>query len=145
MKYNFRNIILVAAMVFIAGCNKSAVATKAAVDPVAVMRGQIDALNREDTAAALAVIDPDSPVYQPTKDISEKISSTYHLRYTLKEIALESENGSEAKVRFVQITEKLSGPEFRNNQIEGVHILRKKEGQWKLYNTEVSKLVYLDK
>ena len=51
----------------------------------------------------------------------------------------------EAKVKFVHLTEKLSGPAFRNNRITGTHILRKDGGVWKVFSTIQDSVDYLDK
>jgi hypothetical protein len=50
----------------------------------------------------------------------------------------------EAKVRFSQVTRKISGPEFRDNRVSGVHVLRKLNGEWKLFDTERIKVDYLE-
>jgi len=42
----------------------------------------------------------------------------------------------EARVSFTLITNKISGPAFRDNQVNGVMILRPDKGQWKLYGQE---------
>ena len=146
MNKYLRNICLIAAIAFLVGCNKNSVETQASFDPIlAVVRANADALNREDLSAAIALMHPDSPGLQQTKEMSEKLFQAYDLRYTVKDLAVESVTGDEAKVRFSQVTEKLSGPAFRNNRVDGIHILKKQNGEWKLYNTQVTKIEYLDK
>lgn len=129
----------------LSSCNQSPVTTQVASDPLAVVRAQADALNRKDLAAAIAPIDPESPIFEPTKEMASKGFQTYDLRYTLKDLTLESMNGDEARVRFVQVTEKVSGPAFRDNRVAGVHALRKRNGEWKIFNTQITKVEYLDK
>lgn len=48
----------------------------------------------------------------------------------------QEECAREAHVRFVQVTRKESGPEFRDNRIDGTHILRPSDGDWKIWTTE---------
>ena len=129
-----------------AGCSKSPVASQdpAGNEVLAVLRTQTDALNHKDSAAYLATIDPDSPVYGSTKEAIEKLFELYDLRYTLKDARVESISGDEARVHFDQTTEKVSGPEFRNNHMEGTHVFKKHGGAWKIDSTQVSKLEYLD-
>ena len=147
---------LLAALVISAGCSKSPVASQdpAGNEVLAVLRTQTDALNHKDSAAYLATladaglkastIDPDSPVYGSTKEAIEKLFELYDLRYTLKDARVESISGDEARVHFDQTTEKVSGPEFRNNHMEGTHVFKKHGGAWKIDSTQVSKLEYLD-
>ena len=104
------NACLITAIAFTVGCNKRSAETNAASEPIlAVVRANVDALNREDLSAAVAVMHPDSPGFQQTKEMSEKLFPTYDLRYTLKDLAIDSVTGDEARVRFSQVTEKLSG------------------------------------
>jgi hypothetical protein len=129
---------LIMVLVALAGCNKS--------DPVlAVVRAQIDAGQREDFAAFIATFDPEGPAFEQTKEMFPKLFQTYDLRYTLKDLALESMSGGEARVRFDLVTEKVSGPAFRDNRVAGVLTLRKRIGEWKIFNTQITTLEYLDK
>jgi hypothetical protein len=59
------------------------------------------------------------------------------------QIQQESDCAKEARVRFVQVTRKESGPEFRDNRIEGTHVLRRSEDDWKIWNTETENVEYL--
>jgi hypothetical protein len=164
MNNNLGNISWTAAITILLGCSGNASVAKVlpAVDdsvaakvilyakkpiatPVAVVRAQSEALNREDMKAAADAIHPSSPGFQQTKDITAKLFSIYDLRYTLKNIKLESETADTAKVRFSQITKKISGPAFRNNRIDGIHILKKDDGRWKIYDTQTIKIEFLDK
>ena len=49
----------------------------------------------------------------------------------------------EARVRFVQVTRVEGESEFRENRIEGVHILRPTESDWKLWTTDTRTTEYL--
>lgn len=128
----------------LSSCNQSPATTQFASDPLAVVRAQADALNRKDLAAAIAPIDPESPIFEPSKKMASKQFQTYDLRYTLKDLTLESMNGDEARVRFIQVTEKIAGPAFRDNRVAGVHTLRKRNGEWRIFNTQITKVEYLD-
>lgn len=93
----------------------------------------------------MATIDPESPDYAATKDMTEALFKKYDLHYALEKLEIQSVTGDEAKIHFIQITEKVAGPTFRNNRIDGIHILKKHSGVWKLYDTQLNKLEYLDK
>ena len=144
MKLLLDRLSLVLVLVILAGCSKSS--TPAAPDPIlAVVRAQADALNRKDLDATMNALDPQSPGYGQVKDMTAKIFQTYDLRYTLSDVALVSVNNDEAHVHFVQLTEKVSGPAFRNNRVEGTHTLKKRNGVWKITDTQAAKVDYLDK
>lgn len=128
----------------LSSCNQSPATTQVASDPLAVVRAQADALNRRDWASAIVAVDPESPTFEHTKEHGLKLFQTYDLRYTLKDLTLESMSGDEARVRFVQVTEKVSGPAFRDNRVAGVHTLRKRNGEWRIFNTQITKVEYLD-
>jgi hypothetical protein len=59
------------------------------------------------------------------------------------QIRQESDCAEEARVRFVQVTRKESGPEFRDNRIEGTHTLRPSNDDWKIWTTETKDVEYL--
>jgi competence protein ComGC len=61
----------------------------------------------------------------------------------LEKVKLIEEKGNEAKVEFVQITTKIKGPEFKNNQTTGIHTLKKDGDSWKIFSTEVTDLKFL--
>jgi hypothetical protein len=165
MNHNFRNIYWIAAVTVGTGCycnvagaksfpavnNQNAVKVtlyqnQPIIIPVQVVRDQLEAMNREDLNAAIDPIHPLSPRFQMTKDLTEELFKIYDLRYSLKEITLESENTDTAKVKFSQLTEKVSGQEeFRNNLLTGVHILKKYNGEWKIYDIHIIKIEFLDK
>jgi hypothetical protein len=163
MNHNFRTIYWIVVITIGTGCycnvavakilpavdNSNAVKVglyekQPIITPVQVVRDQLEALNREDLSAAMDGLHPSSPVFQRTKDLTEELFNIYDLRYSLKEITLESENTDIAKVKFTQLTEKVSGQEFNNNLLTGVHILKKYNGEWKIYDTQVTKIEFLD-
>jgi ketosteroid isomerase-like protein len=146
---------LILVLVAIAGCNRTTsppapVVTQPAGgsasngEPLEVVRAQTDALNREDLEAMLATIDPESPAYDRTKEMTGESFRLFELRYTNEKLTLESVSTDEARVRATQLTERISGPAFRNNRIEAVHVLKKRNGVWKISTTELIDIKYLD-
>ncbi len=112
--------------------------------PLFVVRAQIDAFNRQDFKASMDTIHPSSPGFQTTRDFSKMLLERYQLRFKLQNTAIESITADTAKVRFTQTTKKITGPEFRNNRIDGIHVLKKYKGKWKIYDTKTIKIEYLD-
>ncbi len=146
MKLLVTKCSLILALVVLVGCDKAPAPAPSPSDQVlAVVRSQLDALNRKDLPAVMAVLDPESPGFEQTKAMTAKVFRDYDLHYTFKDLAVESVTNDEAHVRFSQVTEKVSGPAFRNNRVDGEHILKKRNGAWKISSTQASNVTYLDK
>lgn len=109
-----------------------------------VIYKNIEAGNNEDVAAYISTMDQDNRNYERLEDMMNTIFRTYDLKYQVKDIKVIELKDNEAKVQFVQITKKVEGPTFRDNRIEGVHTLHKTEGQWKIYDTQITKMDYLN-
>jgi hypothetical protein len=120
----------------IAGCAKGQMAGK---NPIEVVQENASAMQKKDVDATMSTIDEKSPAYANTKIQLKKIFDAYELTYELKDLRIIEETKDEAKVEFTQITKKVKGPSFRDNEIRGYHILRKSDGQWKISNTVVEK------
>jgi hypothetical protein len=108
------------------------------------VRSQIKALNKEDLDGYMSYIHPGNPAYANTREQVADIFEKYDLRNTLEKIERESITADEAKVSFVQLTEKVSGPAFQNNRTTGLHTLRKDDGKWKIYSTEIRSMTVVD-
>ena len=110
----------------------------------AAVSENLRALQREDLEAYLATIDPESPVFEVTKGLTQELFNNYDLKYELNSIEVISTAGNEAKVRVIQTTRKITGPEFRDHKAVAIHTLRKSNGRWKLLRTDVEKIEYLN-
>lgn len=111
--------------------------SKAEEDAIlAPVRANADALNRKDIKNSLAYIHPE--IFEKTEEMTKKAYETYDLHTRLNMLAVESVSFDEARVRFRQTTEKIKGPAFRNNIVEGVHTLKKHNGSWKIFKTDVT-------
>lgn len=103
----------------------------------------IDASNAEDIYAYMAAIHSQSPLYDQTMSMLSPMFSQYDLSFELTHVEVLEQNENEAKVAFVLVTRKLRGPEFQDNQVAGVMIMRPEGGIWKIYNQEVESIDYL--
>lgn len=129
----------------------SELTSQGATDPAMVqkelftlLQAQITAITLEDVPAAVSFIHPHSPLLAPTESMLQKVSAGYDLKFTLSDLALESLSDEEAQVRFTQLTEKTAGPQFRSNRVLGIHTFKKFEGRWKIYETKILEVKYLD-
>jgi predicted small lipoprotein YifL len=142
MKRAFRSFILLAIGAAIFGCGGAVVTNDS--DIIASVSENLKAMENEDVDATMATIDENSPGYQSTKDLIKVIFEQYDLKYELSDLKVIEKNKNEAKVSFTQVTRKVSGPEFRDNKITGVHTLRLSRGKWKIFNSVVKTTDYLD-
>jgi serine protease Do len=113
-------------------------------DPISVVQENIKAMNNKDLDKAMATIDEQSASYEQTEQIAKRLFEIYELQYELDSVRVISKTDDEARVECVQTTKKVRGPAFRDNKIDFVHTLRKVDGNWKIYNSYVKKIDYLN-
>jgi hypothetical protein len=113
---------------------------------LAVLFEQQKYMRREDVAGVMGTILPDSPLAVATEALLKRVQDSYDFRFEFSDEAVKSISATEAEVNFTQITERVSGPEFRKNRIRGTHVLRKDaQGKWKFFDTKIHKVDYLDR
>jgi hypothetical protein len=123
---------------FCAGCEKITEADKAAA--IATVRANLEAMKARDLDAIGETVHPSSPHFEAAKAFAQHQAQRYTLLYDLKNVEFESAKGGEIRVRFVQETRKVLGPDdLKDNRVTGVHILRRDGAKWKLWGTEVEK------
>jgi hypothetical protein len=109
-----------------------------------VLLKSLDAYEAEDLDAAMAALDPESRIYQPTLDHTRALFQEYDLAYRILELEVTSRTDTEAVIQFTQETRRLAGPEFRDNVVVGRHLLHKRDGVWLIYQSLPQRLTYLD-
>jgi hypothetical protein len=68
--------------------------------------------------------------------------ATYDLNFEFYDLTVTSLKSNEAKIHFSLLTRKRAGPDFRNNIVIGMMILRPDDGVWKIYNQTVEDVQY---
>ena len=106
--------------------------------PESVVEANIKYMNEEKYDEAMNTIHKDSPAYPVSDTMIKQLFDLYDLNYKIVSMKVLEDNDSEAKIEFVQITTKLKGPEFKNNQSRGIHTLKKDGDSWKIYSTEMT-------
>ncbi len=96
----------------------------------------------EDLEAYMATIHPNSPLYNRTEDTLKEMFATYDLNFEFYDLTVTSLTSNEAKIHFSLLTRKRAGPDFRNNIVIGMMILRPDDGVWKIYNQTVEDVQY---
>ncbi|MBW4682250.1 MAG: hypothetical protein KME19_19340 [Microcoleus vaginatus WJT46-NPBG5] len=105
---------------------------------------QIKALNEENVEVYMSTISKTSPQYSLTVDLLNYLFKEYDVKYELNGLEFVSVSAAEAKVKVTQTTTKIQGPEFKDNKAVIIHILRKDNGEWKFYLTEMDSIDYFN-
>jgi ketosteroid isomerase-like protein len=103
-------------------------------------------LSIEDLNGVMWTIHEDSPGRADTMSMTQMMFDEFSIAYDVIESELQSIDANTAKVRVIQVTRKISGEQpFRDNRLEAIHTLRKsKDGNWKIYSSEVMNVEYLN-
>ncbi len=109
-----------------------------------VLMENFDAYEKEDIFRILPTIHTLSPSYQTTKQVANKIFSTYDLKYELVNFRYLLTDGDYALARILQKTSKVSGPAFRDNLLDIIVVFKQEKGQWKLWSQIVLKLEFIN-
>jgi tetratricopeptide (TPR) repeat protein len=122
----------------------SAKPTPTIEDPTQVIYENIRAANAEDLDAYMATIYPRTLVMAATESTLKDLNKQYDLQYRLSGLKILEQDKKETRVAFTLITRKIRGPEFQNNRVTGVFILRMHEGRWKIYDQEIETVDYIN-
>ncbi|WP_409303413.1 hypothetical protein [Peribacillus sp. SCS-155] len=79
-----------------------------------------------------------------TKLIYIDLFRQYDLTYKITKFKIISTTKTTAKVSVTQITKKVKGPAFRNNQVVATHYLKLVKGKWKFTKSEIQSIKYLN-
>lgn len=110
------------------------------------VRANVQAMEARNLAGVMETIHPESLDYTATQQFMEELLANYTLRCTLENAKIVSVKQDEAQVSFVQTTEKVSGEmPFDDNLVEGIHLLKKHNGVWKIYSSQIIKSEFLKK
>lgn len=139
MKYIYLFLI---SIFLINGCGSDKSKDEQAVKDV--IYRNIEAGNDEDVAAYISTVDKNNRNYDQLENMMNTIFSTYDLNYQIKDLKITELKEDVAKVDYVQVIKKIKGPSFRDKRVEGVYTLHKTDGQWKIYDTEITKMDYLN-
>ncbi len=103
----------------------------------AAVYANLEASRQEDLETYMYTLHKESPHYEATRELMKNTFANYELDYELNEISVSALKGMTAQVRFSQSTLRISGPEFQDNHVTGIHVLRKDRGKWKIFNTRL--------
>ncbi|MFP6901284.1 MAG: hypothetical protein VCA36_10095 [Opitutales bacterium] len=85
----------------------------------------------------------ESPLVETSDLMARYIFARFKLKYTVTKLLALKADDEEAEVEVHQTTEKLDGPAFRNNRAVVIHTLKKENGKWKMWSSQVMLLQFL--
>ncbi len=102
-----------------------------------VMELQLDYTEQENLKGALSLIDELSPAFAPSQQVYAQQFDLFDLNFTLEDVQVVNIEGDQAVVKTVIDLEKLNGPAgLDNNVTTSVHLLAKRNGQWKISQSQ---------
>lgn len=104
----------------------------------------LNALQNEDLARMMETIHTQSLSYLTTKQQIVPLMENYELSYELMSFDFIGLSGAVGICRTKQRTLKISGPAFRNNEIDMIQIFKKEKGKWKFWSQAILYIRYLD-
>ena len=104
----------------------------------------LKACQDEDLDAEMSTVHSQSPVYLITKQQTPLLFENFDLKYELTDFKYIGEDEDYAVARIKQKTTKVSGPAFKNNEIDAIAVFRKEKGQWRFWNQVILDTKYIN-
>jgi hypothetical protein len=105
----------------------------------ALVEANMEAAQTKDLAAYVKTIHPDSPS-QPSLASEIEALSAYDLEFRIRSVRFVAMSGEYALARVVQETIRRSGPDFLDNELDGIWALRRSGSEWKYWSQLVLEL-----
>ena len=104
----------------------------------------MDAVETENTQMMMDTIHTQSPFYLMTKQQMQPLYENYELKYELLSYEYIGITGEYATVRVIFRTSKISGPAFKDNELDVIQIFKQENGTWKLWSQANLELKFLN-
>ena len=104
----------------------------------------LNALQNEDLNQMMGTIHTQSLSYLTTKEQIVPLMENYELSYELLSFDFIGLSGVYALGRTKQRIVKISGPAFRNNEIDMIQIFKKEHDRWKFWSQAILYIRYID-
>lgn len=114
--------------------------------------GELKALVAENMVATqaenmqnmMATIHSQAPAYGVTMQQMQPIFQTYDLHYETLSFNYIGKDQDYAVARVKQRTRKVSGPDFKDNEIDMIQIYRQDQGKWKIWSQAILNVNFLE-
>ena len=103
----------------------------------------MEAFEKEDVDTAMDTMHSQGPSYLMTRQQMQTAFEHYDLIYRLTYFKYIGQDGGYAAARVKQITEKVSGPMFQDNEVDMIQIFKKENGVWKYWTQSVLDVKYM--
>ncbi len=138
----FTIIISVLFLVFSASCQSTKEKEKGAIE--ALIKTNAESFEKENLDGYIATLDPESPELENTRAMMGELFKKYDLKIKIENVRILKVGEDKADVEVVQVTEKVTGGDFRNNRVDIIHHLKKINGAWKISGSDTIKIDYFD-
>ena len=108
----------------------------------ALVDAHLKALNEEDLEAVAETMHKDSPVMKQTLAQLPQMFATYDLDFALVKLKFVGLSDDYAVVRMIQTTKKKAGPDFRDNKVDAMQVLKRQGEKWTFWTTAVLKVSF---
>ncbi|MFH1868474.1 MAG: hypothetical protein ABH843_05840 [Candidatus Omnitrophota bacterium] len=108
-----------------------------------VVLDNLGTIGKENMSAMMATIHTQSPGYLITKQQTQEIFDTFDISYELKYYQYIGQDGGYAVARVIQVTKKISGPAFQNNELDMIQVFKQEDGVWKYWSQAILDAKYL--
>ncbi|MEB8431829.1 hypothetical protein OO007_06285 [Cocleimonas sp. KMM 6892] len=101
-------------------------------------------MKAENIEGTMATIHTKSNLYASSKSLISRLFDIYELDYEIIDIKFIAHQDELAYVRVKQLTKKVTGPAFKNNELDMVQIFKQEDGKWKIWSQANMSVVFLD-
>ena len=109
-------------------------------DILKVIEKNLEAAEKEDFDAWIKTYHERARSCKARGSEMQECFRVYDMTYALEEAKVLDKSDDEAKVWFVQVNRTVSGPDNNDKKINGIHVMKKSHGKWKIYDTEVKRI-----
>jgi hypothetical protein len=128
-----QNALIVFALVLILSLPLAAAEPPTQTEIVELVNANLRAAQASNVPAILTTIHPESVSQSAVEQMAEQLKA-YKLKYEATSVSFVAMAGDYALIRVVQRTTKVKGPDFLDNEIDGIWALRQDGTAWKYWS-----------
>lgn len=98
----------------------------------------------EDADKVMATLHSQSATYNPTAGAIAQLFPAYDLSYEIVSFQFIGYDGELAYARVKQLTKKIAGPAFRDNELDMLQVFKQENGTWKIWAQANMSVKYLN-